>query len=214
MSVSLTLIRHAHSLMNGDARIICGRSLNTELSARGNDECDVLRRRLSRRRRAFDFVYASPATRTQRTAAAVVAPQQSVVIDALLLEQSQGDWEGRARAEVYIADVVSAMTTRHIHFAAPNGESLADVAARASAFVDGHWSEWSERARVLGRTVDVVAVTHGGFVRALLYALIGVAPQNVWRIRVDNTSLSAVLIHEDRAMALQCVNDASHVSAA
>ncbi len=101
-------------------------------------------------------VFASPLTRARQTAEALglTAP----VLDARLMEQNWGDWEGLTRAEIVARDGKDCFTAAGLAaaFTPPGGESTAALMARVGAFL-------KEAAASEG---DAIAVAHLGVLRA------------------------------------------------
>jgi broad specificity phosphatase PhoE len=128
--------------------------------------------------------------RTRQTAAAILAAVEHedgasirpVAVPALA-EQHLGDWQGQERASFW-----AGRPSRHDHWfgpadeRAPNGESFADLCARTSAAV----LELTAAHR--GR--DIVAVTHGGTIRAALGLALGLDPDAALPFTIDNCSIT------------------------
>ncbi|MEO1191383.1 MAG: histidine phosphatase family protein [Pseudomonadota bacterium] len=103
-----------------------------------------------------------------------------------LMEQHFGDWQGRSYDEVKSGDL------GHWHrfwlapaeTAPPNGESFVDLMRRVSAKIH------DLNAKHTGR--DIVAVTHGGTIRAALAEALGLEPEHALRLSVDNCSLTRI----------------------
>lgn len=125
--------------------------------------------------------------RTIETAAAIVAmglsaPAPIAVPD--LAEQSFGDWQGKSWDEIAALD--EAVHTRFWDDptvnAPPGGESFAALIHRVSGAV--------ERLSVEHAGRDIVAVTHGGTIRAALAHALSLHPEKAMAIKVDNLSLT------------------------
>ncbi len=130
--------------------------------------------------------------RTSETAAAIIAADPDkfagVAPTAVpdLAEQHLGDWQGLERKGFYAARGVG---TRTLWFApaderAPGGESFADLVGRVAPAV--------ERLTAEHRGKDIVAVTHGGTIRAALGLALGLDPQAALSFVADNCSLTRV----------------------
>ncbi len=103
-----------------------------------------------------------------------------------LMEQHFGDWQGRSYEEVRRGDL------GHWHrfwlapaeAAPPGGESFVQVMERVRDKV----YELSDQHQ--GR--DIVAVTHGGTIRAALALALGLQPEHALRMVIDNCSLTRI----------------------
>ncbi|MBT6275368.1 MAG: alpha-ribazole phosphatase, partial [Chromatiales bacterium] len=112
----------------------------------------------------------------------------AVSMDPRWMEFDFGHWEGRAwhdlpRAEIdaWANDLVSARP--------PGGESLEDVALRATAVFE-HWLD-REPERL-------IVVAHGGVIRVVLAHVLGLPLANCMKLQVDYGSISEVEITESR----------------
>lgn len=129
----------------------------------------------------------TPLRRTHQTAAALRAhrsgtPEPRPVRE--LAEQHFGTWQGRTAADLaaenpeawqrFWADPAAARP--------PAGESFADVVARVERVL----TSWSSAHP--GR--DLVAVVHGGTVRAALAVALDIAPANALAFAVDTWSMT------------------------
>jgi broad specificity phosphatase PhoE len=132
----------------------------------------------------------SALARTAQTAAAILraAPQRFEGVTptpiADLNEQHLGDWQGLDRKTFYAERGVG---TRTLWFAAadehpPGGESFADLVARVSPVI--------LRLTTAHRGGDIVAVTHGGTIRAALALALGIPPQTALSFAIENCSLT------------------------
>jgi alpha-ribazole phosphatase len=128
--------------------------------------------------------------RTIETAAAIIAadPGKFAGVDPRavpeLAEQHLGEWQGLDRKEFYAARGVG---TRTLWFAAaeeraPGGESFADLVGRVAPAIVRLTAEHRGR--------DIVAVTHGGTIRAALGLALGLNPQGALAFASDNCSLT------------------------
>lgn len=130
--------------------------------------------------------------RTQQTAAALGAPSAAVERD--LAEQNFGAWQGLTVAELAARrdGAWHRFWLAPAHETPPGGESFERVVERVSAAV----------ARLTGahRGRDIVAVAHGGSIRAALALALGVSAERALAFAVDNCSLTR-LDHIDGAPA-------------
>ena len=132
---------------------------------------------------------ASHLQRTHQTASAIVEAGHAAdapLIEEDLAEQSFGDWQGLSYAEVEAerAGAGHPFWIAPADFAAPNGESFAAVMTRVSNTVA------RLSTRHAGR--DIVAVAHGGSIRAALGHALGITPDQALSFTVDNLSITRI----------------------
>jgi alpha-ribazole phosphatase len=149
--------------------------------------------------------------RTKQTAAAILAaaPQRFQGIKPLevrtLAEQHLGEWQGQERKAFYAARKIG---THTLWFAPADerprgGESFADLVARVVPAIEAASAEF------LGR--DIVAVTHGGTIRAALALALNLSPQTALSFAIDNCSLTRLdLLHPPGIAGLWRVGAVNH----
>jgi len=138
------------------------------------------------------FWVTSNLMRTHQTAAAIVAAGPEIFQTAVepavepdLAEQHFGEWQGRDRAEVY-----QQHGHRHGLWLAPaevtppGGESFVALTKRVSRAV--------ERMTDENEGADIVAVAHGGTIRAALGMALGTTPERALAFSTDNLSLTRI----------------------
>lgn len=173
----LVLVRHGQSLWNRENRFTGW--VDVPLTDRGRDEARRAGRALRELGASFDVAYTSRLQRARLTLELVLeelgAPAVPVIEDRALNERHYGDLQGldkAATAERYGAEQVH-VWRRSYATPPPNGESLADTAARTLPFF--------ERA-ILGdlqRRKDVLVVAHGNSNRAIVMSLDGLSEDEV-----------------------------------
>jgi probable phosphoglycerate mutase len=147
----LALLRHGPTDWNGLGRI--QGHIDIPLSDEG-----LARMRGLRPPPSFELAraYASPMQRARQTAAALGLKKP--ILDARLMEQNWGRWEGLSRAEILARDGEDAFARAglKLRFRPPGGESTQELHDRVAAFLKDVARE--ER--------DAIAVTHLGVLRA------------------------------------------------
>lgn len=134
----------------------------------------------------------TPLSRTRRTAEAIFGAGYAPVplaVEPGLIEQDLGAWQGLAHA------ALPPLLTRPAHAfwplagaeRPPGGESMAEVVARVGAAL-----ELLARAQEGG---DVVAVSHGGAIRAAVAHALGVGADSALHLAVQNLSLTRLERH-------------------
>jgi broad specificity phosphatase PhoE len=146
--------------------------------------------------------YVSPMSRALDTAH-IALKDTGIPLTPLheLRELSLGDWEGftvddvRAReGNPYLAWVRAPLDCPP-----PGGEPLPDVCARVRRAIDRIVASHRDGE-------DVLVVAHGGVISVYLCHLLGVSFNHLWRMRIDNCSLTIA-----RPPRLVCVNDTAHL---
>lgn len=138
---------------------------------------------------------ASPLKRTHMTAAALVAagadgpdpiPGPDIDIEPDLIEQHFGDWQGVSYSELHArrGDEWHRFWLAPADETPPGGESFALLSRRVQIAI----ARLNERYR--GR--DIVAISHGGVIRAALSKALALAPENALAFAVDNLSLTRI----------------------
>jgi len=125
--------------------------------------------------------------RARRTAAALAAHHPDpapAAVEPDLGEQSFGDWQGRSFAELERSGdaVYHRFWLAPARHAPPGGESFVAMITRVRAVID--------RLTAAHAGGDIVAVAHGGTVRAALAVALGVDPEAALAFKVDNLSLT------------------------
>jgi broad specificity phosphatase PhoE len=131
--------------------------------------------------------------RTHQTAAAIVAaglpgpdpiPGPDVISETELAEQSFGDWQGMtytALAEQH-GDAYHRFWLAPAHVAPPGGESFDTLITRVRGAI--------ERLSQVHQGRDIIAVTHGGTIRAALAIALDLPSEVALAFNVDNLSLT------------------------
>lgn len=128
----------------------------------------------------------TPLQRTRRTAEALMRDgghDEPPIVEPDLMEQNFGDWQNRPHAEIY-----QALGARHPFWLSPaetrppNGESFVDLAERVAAVVERLSRDHAGR--------DIVAVTHGGTIRAALAQALALEPERALAFVIDHVSLT------------------------
>ncbi len=185
---SLVLVRHGETTWNLD-QLVQGHIDDPTLTERGRrqaaEAADALRPT------DFDVVLSSDLRRARDTAAILASGRGLEVVTTLALrERTYGDFEGRS-----ISDLPASMAgwegDRVIDADArpPGGESLNDLCDRAA--------RWLAALRLDYAGARVLAVTHGGTVRAIRAASAATPiAQTVW-YPVDNASVWTTDVNGD-----------------
>lgn len=198
------LIRHGESVWNGERRIQGNQ--DPPLSPRGRRQAELLARRLRAHLPSAAAVYASPLRRATETAETVrEAMGVPMFTDPGLREMYLGKWEGMTVPEIQAAfpGTYEAWLADPLTHPAPGGERLEAFGKRVmDAF---------ERVRAAQPGRDVVLVSHGGPIKALLCHVLGLEVRWLFRFKQDNTAVSLVEV-EGATRRVVLVNDTCHLT--
>jgi len=129
------LIRHGQTDWNLENRF--QGSTDTHLNAEGLRQAETAAQKLNGAAPAV--IYSSPLARAHTTARVIAGVLNlPVITDARLREISLGDWEGQLGEDLHrlYPEQFEERNRDPLHYRAPNGESLADVAARTGSLLD------------------------------------------------------------------------------
>lgn len=128
----------------------------------------------------------SPALRARQTAAAAGLSAQT---EPRLAECDFGAWAGRRLADVHAAEPEATSEWMTDPDACPHGgESLSAFSARVAAWLD-------EEVR---RPEPVIAVTHGGVIKASVVHALQAELGAFWRVEVAPLSITELCAHDER----------------
>ena len=145
----------------------------------------------------------TPLSRTKRTAEAIFAagyPRTEPEVEAGLIEQSLGEWQGLPHTEL----PARLSLPRHAfwplagHERPPGGETLAEVIERVGTAL--------EHLAMRHAGQDVVGVSHGGAIRAAVAHCLRIGPDSALHLSVQNLSLTRIERHPE-GWRVVCVNE-------
>src|SRR5262245_17196183 len=195
----LLLARHGESIWNGVRRL--QGVTDVPLSERGREQARALGRALAAHRIAAAYV--SPLARARETADIALA-NAGVPITAIeeLREFSLGEWEGCLATEIEAreGDPYGAWLRAPADCPPPGAEPLDAVRDRVLTAV-------ARIATAHPNGDDVLVVAHGGVISVYICHLLGCGSNALWRLRVDNASLTVV-----RPPRIVTLNDTRHLS--
>lgn len=199
----IVLVRHGESLWNA-AGVFQGQA-GPGLSQLGLEQAELVAEHLAARFGDVALLAASDLPRVAETAAPAAARLAAPLeVDARLREIDVGRWTGRRHDDVALAHPDDLAAWRRWEDSVPHGgERVSEVRARASAALH------DLRARTPGGTL--VVFTHGGVIRVLVGAALGLTQERERRLTsVANASLT-VLRDEGGDLALSTYNEAGHL---
>ncbi|MFA7468174.1 MAG: alpha-ribazole phosphatase [Desulfotomaculaceae bacterium] len=204
MGCRIYLIRHGQTIWNKDAKFQ-GRA-DVPLSPQGMEQARALGNRLKGHK--FGAFFSSSLSRAKLTAELVAEPHgQSVAVEVAkgLEELSFGDWEGLTFKEIQerYSDELAAWWAKPLDTRVPGGETLAELAERATAALKGIVDKYPDE--------HVVVVAHGGTIRSVVSTVLGLDLNHYWRLRQDNASLTIIEFYGWNKPILMLYNDISHL---
>ncbi len=199
------LVRHGECEMNLEvADKVGGRASASPLTAKGEAQASKLGRWLRSRGVRFDRVVASTAVRATRTAQLMLAELENppqLELEASLEEMSQGEWEGQPRSECYTAKTVAEIDADPRGFAAPGGESKADVEARAVQAIEKYARDGEKTAVVM----------HGIVAKCFLRHVLKSDWASLHEVALENTGLMRFARKGSGHWRVESVNETPHL---
>jgi probable phosphomutase (TIGR03848 family) len=186
---TLVLARHGRTTANVSG-VLAGRSKGVHLDDHGMEQAQTAAERLAGVPVAA--IVTSPLERCRETARVIARRQESpskVASERGLLECDYGSWTGR-ELKTLVKEPMWRTVQAHPSAAAfPDGESMAEMSARAVAAI----RKWDARiTEEHGDSAVWVAVSHGDVIKAVLADALGIHLDAFQRIVVDPASLSVV----------------------
>ena len=196
----LLLVRHARTEWNESGRYQ-GRT-DIDLSAAGRREAEALKRRLASE--SIEAVYCSDLKRAVQTAETIVSGRSlEPVACEELREIDFGEFEGLTFQEIRESyPHIDWWGARDADLQLPKGESISQLAARVGRF--------TRRLKGYPEAETVLIVSHGGTIRALICALLGLGLEHWWQIGLDSASLTVVNTHPGGTL-MSLLNDTCHL---
>ena len=184
------LIRHA--LVEQNARMMLYGVMDVPLCPDSLVAQVPMYEALARRLPRNASCYATPLSRTQRTAQAIRQagyPGTGWGIEPGLIEQDMGEWQGLPHAELpskleLPAHLFWSIAASEVP---PGGESMEQVCARVA--------ETMERLADAHEGQDIVVVSHGGAIRAAVAHALGIGADTALRFSVQNLSVTILERH-------------------
>ena len=186
---TLILARHGRTTANVTG-VLAGRSKGVHLDDRGVEQARAAAGRVSGLPLAM--VLTSPLERCRETTKEIVGQQADrpkVASERGLLECDYGSWTGRELKTLAKEPMWKTVQTHPSAAVFPDGESMADMSARAVGTVR-RWDAKVEAEH--GPDAVWMAVSHGDVIKAILADALGIHLDAFQRIVVDPASLSVV----------------------
>src|SRR3989338_1583367 len=184
--IDVYLIRHAECENNCLRERIWGQTNSSPLTKYGEIQAEALEKRLRMEGVVFDAVYSSPAIRALETIVRV-APyyvKDKIIIAPELQEIDQGKWTGKLRSEIYTPEQIAIINKDNWNFAAPEGESQAQVGSRVYRVVEEAVIHSPKKIKNVGFSM------HGISIKCLLSLLLRSDKSMTWRWEINNASIT------------------------
>jgi alpha-ribazole phosphatase len=172
--MKLTLVRHTSLQV---ASGVCYGQSDIDVAASFMDEAISAQTKLANI--AFDAVYASPLQRCVKLANALNLGEP--VLDNRLKELHFGDWEMQAWDDIP-RDIFDDWAHDYANQAPPNGETFGQLQQRGIHFLDEILSKHLNE--------NVLVITHGGLIRALLAHVLNMELKGLFRFNIDHASVT------------------------
>jgi len=195
------LIRHA--IVEENARAYLYGTMDVELCPHSLEAQGPMYAALAARLPRPAAWVATPLSRTRRTAEAIFRagyPPAPLHVEPDLIEQHLGEWQGLPHGELpgKLTLPAHAFWPLGGNEHPPGGESFSSMIGRVGAAV--------ERLAARHADADVIAVSHGGAIRAAVAYALGIGPDNALHLSVHNLSLTRMERHP-RGWRVVCVNE-------
>ena len=205
MATGFWILRHA--IVEENARAVLYGIMDVPVCEVSLVEQVAIYRGLARRLPHDAAWRVTPLSRTRRTAEAIFAagyPARPLDVEAELIEQSLGEWQGLVHAALPAKLELAAHAFWPLggEERPPGGESMAEVILRAGQAL--------ERLATEQDGGDVVIVSHGGTIRAMLAHAIAARPDTVLHFAIQNLSLTRLERHPE-GWRVVCVNELAGV---
>ncbi len=194
--LELWLVRHGESMWNIESRIQ-GHS-NSPLSELGIKQAKLLQKRLVNH--DFDAVYSSDLARAKDTAE-LALPSSHIELDKRLRERNFAGFEGKTQQDLSTSEkeVFEAWRNDPENIRPLGGELQSEILKRILAWLAN-----------LPKTGKVIAFTHGGVVRTLLFWVVGAKASYARSFLIGNSSINKLYIHTNK-IHIATVNDTAHL---
>ena len=187
---TIYIARHGETDANKDTRF--QGHTDTPLNAKGKAQAEELALRVQKL--SLSKIYASDLQRAVQTATPMSSIRNlpSVTVPAFR-EICFGKWEGLTFKEIkaqWPSDI-ELFFNKPKEARVENGEGFQEVQDRA-------WAAFEEIVEDQTEDTSIMLVAHGGIVRVLLCAALGLDLDKMWEFYVDNASLSCIIKWEGK----------------
>ena len=200
----LFLVRHGETDWNVEGRA------QGQTDTRLNDTGYLQAERVASRLSSVTFVaaYSSDLSRVVDTASPILRGRD-VPLTTMpeLREKNFGEWEGMTFDEIgsRYPEQHARLFSIDTDFAPPGGESDLQVFHRAGIVSERIYEACGDEEG------NILVVSHGGMLYALIAYLLHLSAEEVWRFRLDNSGLSIISLYQDDGVVMELFNDTCHL---
>ncbi|AJQ28652.1 alpha-ribazole phosphatase [Pelosinus fermentans] len=194
-------VRHGQTSWNQEGKYQ-GHS-DISLNERGIRQGNLVAKRLANEK--ISAIYSSDLLRAQQTAEAIADYHGlPVITKPEFREINFGIWEGLTYQEIMAdwSEILTAMYSKPGEIGPPQGESFQVVKQRVTRSLQECIAKHQEQT--------IVLVSHGGTMRVLLCAALGIGLDKIWSMRQDSSAINIIEYIDNRAV-VSLVNDTWHV---
>ena len=211
--INIFLVRHGFSTGNG--KKVIGQPKDTVLTDLGKEQAEKLGLHFRAKGLVFDRIFSSSferASQTARIVADAIEYKEPIYCTPQLVEYDCGDW--RSKPFTHIFDDIgnlSQVLGGGMKFRFPNGESLAEVERRATAYIEQnitHNAEVLKKAET--KDLNFLVVSHGHTIRTILHFVMGFNESMMWDLDIDNCCINHIQ-WRDVGWRVKCVNETGHL---
>lgn len=198
---SIILVRHGRTAWHAEGRY--AGTADVPLDEAGLEQARQVADRLAGTH--IDYIYSSPLSRCLELAKGVAAGHGlEVELDDRIKEIDLGRWDGETYKEIFEKDgeILKKWIGDPTSVTIPGGESLTDVQERAM--------KWFTEAGNLRPDGTILASSHGGPIRAIIAAVIGLPLGRIFRLTVDLASIS-IVNYKGEFSNLEVLNETRHL---
>lgn len=213
---NLYLIRHGESEINIIPDNI-GQDPFVQLTKNGQNQANLLKQNFfynsdGSLKLKYDFVFSSPYDRARNTAE-IALNYKYIRESEALQEYNPGNWLNCSRSNTITDSIKLKMSYFTSNFQPPNGESISQVERRVSDWLDNcilYSEEKHNFYKEVKRPLEIVAFSHGMTIKCLLHYILDFDKSMIWKIDIDNTSISKVSFGK-QGWRLHYINNCSHL---